>query len=194
VLLLAREMGVLKMATVALDGTKIPASASRHSALSYEHAGKIETQLKAEVADLLTKAEAADQADVPDGMWIPEELERGKARLEKLATARATIEAWAKERSDPEQVEHLAKIEAREAKIEATGKTPGGKPPQPAEGPLPTDQVNLTEEESRIMPVAGGGFEQCYNAQAVVAEGSLLVVAVDVVQAVNETSSNSNRC
>ena len=187
VLLLAREMGVLKMGTVALDGTKIHANASRHSALSYEHAGKIETQLTAEVAELLAKAEAADQADVPDGMSIPEELERRKVRLEKLAAARATIEARAKERFERERAEHQAKVEAREAKIEATGKKPGGKPPQPpVEGPLPTDQVNLTDEESRIMPVAGGGFEQCYNAQAVVAEGSLLVVAVDVVQAAND--------
>ncbi len=61
---------------MALDGTKIRANASRHSALSYEHAGKIEEQLKAEVADLLAKAEAADQSEVPDGMSIPEELER----------------------------------------------------------------------------------------------------------------------
>ena len=81
VLLLAREMGVLKMGTVALDGTKIHANASRHSALSYEHAGKIEAQLKAEVADLMAKAEAADQADVPDGMSIPEELARREERL-----------------------------------------------------------------------------------------------------------------
>ena len=64
---------------------------------------------------------------------------------------------------------------------------PRGKPPQPpVEGPLPTDQINLTDEQSRIMPVAGGGFEQCYNAQAVVAAGSLLVVAADVVQAPND--------
>src|SRR6202789_1131975 len=187
VLKLAREMGVLKMGTIGLDGTKIHANASRHSALSYEHAGKIETQLKAEVADLLAKAEAADQADVPDGMSIPAELERRKVRLEKLATARATIEARAKERFEREQAEHQAKIEAREAKIETTGKKPGGRPPQPpVEGPLPTDQVNLTDEESRIMPVAGGGFEQCYNAQAVVVADSLLVVAVDVVQAAND--------
>src|SRR5208283_2004673 len=61
------------------------------------------------------------------------------------------------------------------------------KPPMPpAEGPLPTDQINLTDEESRIMPISGGGFEQCYNAQAIVAEGSLLVVASDVVQAAND--------
>ena len=85
VLLLAREMGVLKMGTVALDGTKIHANASRHSALSYEHAGKIEAQLKAEVADLLAKAEAADQTDIPGGISIPEELARREDRLEKLA-------------------------------------------------------------------------------------------------------------
>ena len=187
VLLLAREIGVLKMGTVALDGTKIHANASRHNALSYEHAGKIEAQLKAEVADLLAKAEAADQADVPDGMSIPEELERREKRLATIAAARATIEARAKERFEREQAEHLAKLAAREEKAAATGTSPRGKPPQPpVEGPLPTDQVNLTDDESRIRRVAGGGFEQCYNAQAVVAEGSLLVVAADVVQAAND--------
>jgi Transposase and inactivated derivatives len=187
VLKLAREMGVLKMGTVALDGTKIHANASRHSALSYEHAGKIEAQLKAEVAELLAKAEAADQADVPDGMSIPEELARREARLEQLAMARAKIEARAKERLARDEAEYAAKLAAREAKAEATGGKPRGKPPEPpVEGPLATDQINLTDEESRIMPVAGGGFEQCYNGQAVVAAGSLLVVAAEVVQAAND--------
>jgi transposase len=187
VLLLAREMGVLKMGTVGLDGTKMHANASRHSALSYEHAGKIEAQLKAEVADLLARAEAADRTDVPDGMSIPEELARREERLAKIAKARATIVARAKERFAREQAEHQAKLAAREAKTKATGKKPGGKPPAPpVEGPGPTDQVNLTDADSRIMPVAGGGFEQCYNAQAAVAAGSLLVVAADVVQAPND--------
>ena len=95
VLLLAREMGMLKIGTVGLDGTKFHANASRHSALSYEHAGKIEAQLKAEVADLMAKAEAADQADAPDGMSIPEELARREERLAKIAEARAKIEARA---------------------------------------------------------------------------------------------------
>jgi transposase len=180
VLLLAREMGMLNLGTIGLDGTKIHANASRHSALSYEHAGKIEAQLKDEVADLMAKGEAADKADIPDGMSIPDELERREERLRKIAQARATIEARAKERHARELAEHEAKIAAR-------GKKPGGKPPQPpAEGPLPSDQVNLTDEDSRIMPVAGGGFEQCYNAQAAVAAGSLLVVAIDVVQAAND--------
>ena len=187
VLELAREMGLLKLGTVALDGTKIHANASRHSALSYEHAGKIEEQLKLEVADLMAQAEAADQADVPDGMSIPEELARREKRLAKLAEARAKIEARAKERFAREAAEHQAKLAARQAKIEATGKQPGGKPPAPpVEGPQPKDQINLTDEDSRIMPGAGGGFEQCYNAQAVVAAESLLVVAVEVVQAPND--------
>src|SRR6202171_3541057 len=187
VLGVAREMGVLKLGTVALDGTKIHANASRHSALSYEHAGKIEAQLKAEVADLMAKAEVADQADVPDGMSIPEELARREQRLAAIARAKATIEARAKERHVRERAEHDAKMAARAAKTAATGTRPGGRPPPPpVEGPLPTDQVNLTDEESRIMPVAGGGFEQCYNAQAVVAAGSLLVIAADVVQAPND--------
>jgi transposase len=187
VLVLAREMGVLKLGTVALDGTKIHANASRHSALSYEHAGKIEAQLRAEVAELMARAEMVDQADVPDGMSIPEELARREQRLTEIAKARATLEARAKERQAREQAEYDAKVAAREAKAAASGKKPSGRPPAPpAEGPGPTDQVNLTDEESRIMPVPGGGFEQCYNAQAAVAADSLLVVANDVVQAPND--------
>jgi hypothetical protein len=120
-------------------------------------------------------------------MSVPDELARREARLAKLAEARAKIEARAKERFERGQAEHQAKLEVREAKAEATGRKPSGRPPQPpVEGPLPSDQINLTDEESRIMPVAGGGFEQCYNAQAVVAAGSLLVVAIDVVQAAND--------
>src|SRR6201984_190642 len=81
---LPREMGVLKMGPVALDGPKIHANASRHSALSYEHAGKIEAQLKAEVGELLAKAEAGERGDLPDGLSIPEELARREVRLAKL--------------------------------------------------------------------------------------------------------------
>ncbi len=110
VLAVAREMGVLKLGTVALDGTKIHANASRHSALSYEHAGKIEAQLKAEVAELLAKAEAADRADLPDGLSIPDELARREEQLAKLAEARAKIEARARERFERERAEHLAKL------------------------------------------------------------------------------------
>lgn len=187
ILLLAREMGVLKLGTVALDGTKLHANASRHSALSYEHAGKIEAQLKGEVANLLAKAEAADQADLPDGMSIPEELARRETRLAEIAKAKAVIEARAQERHAHEQADYEDKLAARAARTKATGKKPRGRPPAPPTvGPAPTDQVNLTDPDSRIMPVADGGFEQCYNAQAAVAAGSLLIVAADVVQAPND--------
>src|SRR5260370_31902784 len=131
-------------------------------------------ELAREMGVLLAKAEAADKAEVPDGMSIQEELARRETRLEKLAAARAKIEARAKERFAREQTEYQAKLAAREAKAKATGRKAGGKPPQPpAEGPLPTDQINLTDEASRIMPVAGGGVAQGYNAQARVSVDSL---------------------
>ncbi len=83
----------------------------------------------------MAKAEAADQADVPDGMSIPEELARRERR---------TIEARARERHAREQAEHDAKMAARAAKTAATGKRPGGRAAAPpVGGPLPTDQVNL---------------------------------------------------
>jgi len=187
VLMLARETGVLKLGTVALDGTKVHANASRHSALSYEHAGKLEAQLKAEVAELMALAEAADTADVPDGMSVPEELARRAERLARIAEAKAAIEARAKERFAREQAEYEAKMRAREEKAKRTGRKPGGQPPAPPTAdPGAGDQVNLTDADSRIMPVAGGGFAQAFNAQAAVATGSLLVVAGDVVQAAND--------
>ena len=187
VLLLAREAGVLQLGTVALDGTKVHANASRHSALSYEHACKLEAQLKAEVAALMALAEAADRADVPDGMSVPEELARREDRLQRIAEAKATIEARAKERFTREQAEHEAKLKARADNAGKTGRKPGGRSPQPPmAGPVGKDQVNLTDQDSRIMPLAGGGFEQAYNAQAAVASGNLLVVATTVVQAAND--------
>jgi transposase len=187
VLKLARTMGMFKLGTVALDGTKVHANASRHSALSYGHAQKIEKQLKREVQQLLRLAEQADAADIPDGMSIPEELERREARLAAIAQAKAKIETRAQERFEHEQAEHQAKLAARAEKENRTGKKPPGRPPQPPTGGVDAkEQINLTDEDSRIMKVAGGGFDQCYNAQAVVATGSLLVVAHAVTQAAND--------
>jgi hypothetical protein len=187
VLMLAREAGLLKLGTVALDGTKVHANASRHSALSHEHASRLEAQLKAEVGELMALAAAADSADVPDGMSVPEELARREERLARIAAAKAVIEARARERFAGEQAGHEAKMRAREEEARKTGRKPGGRPPAPpTAGPGPRDQVNLTDADSRIMPGPGGGFEQAYNAQAAVATGSLLVVAGDVVQAAND--------
>lgn len=184
VLQLARAMGMLKLGTVALDGTKVHANASRHSALSHGHASKLEQQLKREVQQLLQLAERADQQDIPDGMSIPEELERRESRLAAIAEARAKIEQRVAER---EQAAYEAKIEAREEKQRRTGKKPGGRPPAPPSGKVDaSEQINLTDEDSRIMPVAGAGFDQTYNAQAAVATQSLLVLATAVTQAAND--------
>jgi len=187
VLQVARETQLSRFGTVSLDGTKIHANASRHSALSYGHAEKIEAHLKAEVQELLALAEAADQSSVPDGVSLPDEIKRREDRLAAIAVAKAKIEARAKERHEQEQAEYQAKMAARAEKEAATGKKPGGKTPKPPEsGPRADDQINLTDEESRIMKVAGGGFEQCYNAQAVVDTESMLILAPHVTQATND--------
>ncbi len=187
VLQVARENQLSKFGTVSLDGTKIHANASRHRALSYGHAEKIEVQLKAEVQELLKQAEAADQSSLPDGVKLPDEIRRREDRLAAIASAKAKIEARAAERFQREQAEYEAKIKARAKKEAERGKKSGGKGPKPPQaGPRTDDQINLTDEESRIMPASGGGFEQSFNAQAVVDTESMLILACHVTQATND--------
>ncbi len=177
VLLLAREMKLMKLGRIALDGTKIKANASKHKALSYGHLKKIEAQLKTEVSALTAQAEAADQTPVADSMDIPAEISRRETRLEALAAAKVKIEERAQERFAREQAEYQQKQTKRQAQRD-TGKKPRGREPKPPlPGPRDKDQMNLTDEESRIMPVSGGGFEQCYNAQASVDTDTMLVVS-----------------
>ena len=183
VLCIARQMKLLKLGAIALDGTKIHANASRHSALSYGHAQKIEAQLQAEVKELLARAEAADQEPLPEGLSIPEELSRREERLAAIREAKAQIEARAAERDAQAKAEFDAKMKARADKTARTGKKPGGKPPAPpSSGVRPTDQINLTDADSRIMPAKGKGFEQSYNAQAAVDTESMLIVATTMAQ------------
>jgi transposase len=187
VLEMATEMKLLRLGTVCLDGTKIHANASRHSALSHGHIVKLEAQLKAEVQELLALAEAADTANLPDGMSLPKELKLRADRLAAMAAAKAKIAARAQERYAREKAEFDEKMSERQAKQEQTGKKPGGKPPTaPGPGVKDSDQINLTDEESRIMPFSGGGFEQCYNAQAAVDAHTMLVVATTLTQAPND--------
>lgn len=183
VLQIAGQLKLLKLGTIALDGTKVHANASRHSALSYGRATQLEEQLKSEVQELLRRAEATDSAEARELPDIPAELARREARLEAIAAAKAEIERRAAERHAAEQAAYEAKVAAREEKAKKTGKRPGGRPPAPPTGGVrPTDQVNLTDPESRIMPRSGGGgFEQCFNAQAAVEADSRLVVATNVV-------------
>jgi transposase len=187
VLEMATEMKLLRLGTVCLDGTKIHANASRHSALSHGHIVKLEAQLKAEVQELLALAEAADTANIPDGMSLPKELKLRQDRLAAMAAAKAKIAARAQERYAREKAEFDEKMSQREAKQRQTGKKPGGKPPTaPEPGVKDSEQINLTDEESRIMPVSGGAFEQCYNAQAAVDAHTMLVVATTLTQAPND--------
>ena len=187
VLAMAQEMKLLKVGTVCVDGTKIHANASRHSALSQGHIEKLEVQLKAEVAQLFALAESADQSSVPDGVSLPEEIKRREDRLAAMATAKAKIAARAAERHAREQRAYEQKLAARAAKQASTGKKPGGKLPKaPLSGPKATDQINLTDEDSRIMPVSGGGFEQAYNAQAAVDAATMLVIGTGVTLAPND--------
>ena len=187
VLALARELKVLQLGKISLDGTKVQANASKHSALSYGHALKQEEQLRAEVAELFRLAEDADAAEIPTGMNVPEELARREQRLQAIEAAKAKIEARAQERFKQEQADYEQKLTQRQTREQLTGKKPRGREPQPPQaGPRQTDQVNLTDEESRILPTSGGGFVQGYNAQLAVDVDSLLIVGRDVVQAAND--------
>jgi transposase len=188
ILAVAHQMGVGKLGTVSLDGTKIQANASKHRALSWEHAGTIETQLQAEVTQLLQLAAQADAAAIPDGMRVPEELQRREARLAAITAAKTEIAARAADRHAQAQAAHAQKMAARATQTQQTGRKPRGFPPAPppaTPAPRPKDQVNLTDPDSRIMP-AGKRFVQAYNAQAAVDVPSLLIVAQHVSQHAND--------
>lgn len=187
VLVIAQAMHLVSLGNIALDGTKLKANASRHRALSYGHIQKLEQRLREEVARLLARAEAADAEPVAQGMDLPEEIARREDRLRAIAAAKAKIEARAQERFAQAQADYQAKLNQREARTRETGKPARGKPPRPPQaGPRDPDQINLTDEASRIMAVAGGGFEQCYNAQLAVDMDSLLIVKAHTVNAAND--------
>jgi transposase len=185
ILLLAKTMGFLKLGKISLDGSKVQANASKHSALSWGHATELEEQLKAEVTRLMVMAEAAE-AEVPEGMDIPAELARREDRLAAIAAAKAKIELRAAERHASEQAEYEAKI-AKRKEAKAAGRSFRGREPQPPEpGINNTDQINLTDEESRIMPGSGKHFQQAYNVQVGVDTGSMLIVTEYVTQHAND--------
>jgi transposase len=189
VLQLAQQLKVLRFGqiTVAADGTKVLASASKHSAVSYQRAGEMIAQLELEVSQLLAKADQADATPLQDGLTIPAEITRRQERKAALAQARAEIEARAQARYAMQLTEHEAKLAERAAKQERGEKT-GGQPPQPpTPTPAPGDQYNFTDPQSRIMKAGGGNhFEQSYNAQAAVEVESRLIVGQRVSQAPND--------
>ena len=189
VLQLAQELKLLKVGqlTVSVDGTKVLANASKHSAVSYERAGKPIEQLELEVQQLLAKAEQADATPLQEGLTIPEEITRRQERKAALAQARAQIEARAAARYATELAEHEQKMAQRQAR-QACGERVGGTPPAPpSPAPGPTEQHNFTDPESRIMKAGSGQhFEQRFNAQAAVEVDRRLIVGQRVSQAPND--------
>jgi transposase len=179
VLKLCALAGLTRVGTIALDGTKVKANASRHKAMSYERMQEEEKRLKEEVARLLAEAEATDAtedaAHGPDrsGDELPEELARRQGRLAKIQQAKALLE----ERARAEAVEEAARRQAE-------GKAPPATVPADAV-PGPKDQINFTDPASRIMKASNKGWDQCGNAQAVANEGQI-ILAADVTDQAND--------
>lgn len=165
---LAREMGLVKLGTIAVDGTKVKANASRHKAMSYGHMLKAEAELKAQIEALLKRAQQADEAEKGEPeLDIPAEIARREARLVAITEARQRLER-----------------RQREAEAER-GRDPDDKPRggrYKREYGVPEDraQDNFTDPDSRIMKRAGGGFDASYNAQTAVDEQAHIIVAAEL--------------
>ena len=176
VLQLAQQLQLTRVGTVSVDGTKVQANASKHAAVSYQRAGELIAQLQLEVQELVTRAEQADTREAKETLNLPAELARRETRIDALKQARQVIEARAKELATAQQVEHQAKVAARQAQRAAGKKPRGPEPTPPSEVPDPKAQYNFTDPESRIMKAGNGQhFEQAYNAQAAVNEVMLIV-------------------
>jgi hypothetical protein len=176
ILLRAYALGVLQLGNVSLDGSKVHANASKHKAMSWDYANRLEEQLQVEVEALLQQAEAGHTEPLP-GLKVADEVALRQAQLQQIGAVKAELEARAQARYEQEQAAYEAKLAQRRAKEQARGRQLGGRPPQPPEpGPQGKDQVNFTDSDSQIMPVSGGGFEQAYNAQAGVEHNSRLIV------------------
>ena len=187
ILQIAAEMGVLKLGDVSIDGTKIKANASKHKAMSYAYAQKLEEKLKEEIATLLAKAAEADNESNINEIDIPGEVERREVRLAKIGSIKAEIEARRKERYEQDKKAHENKLAERARKEQESGRKLRGKQAAaPDETPNPSDQMNLTDGESRILPVSGGGFEQAYNAQASVDMSTMIIVGNHLTQNTND--------
>ena len=179
VLLMARELGLLKVGTVSVDGTKVEANASKIQSIRYDRAEALREQLGLEIGELMGKAEEADAADAGDPQGLPEELSRREKLKAKLERACAELERRAEVRAAAERAEYERKVAARENR---EGRCKGSRIKPPGKEPRPEEQVNLTDADSALMrKTRRSEWRQAYNAQAVVdAEGSQLVVGARV--------------
>lgn len=173
---LAREMGLVKLGTIAVDGTKVKANASRHKAMSYGHMLKVEAELKSQIAALLQRAKAADEAEKNEPeIDIPAEIARRQDRLNAIAQARARLEQ-----------------RQRETELDK-GRDPDDKPRggrYKREFGVPEDkaQDNFTDADSRIMTRAGGGFDASYNGQTAVDETAHIIVAAELTNSASDAA------
>ena len=175
---LARECGLAKLGTIAVDGTKIKANALRHKAMSYERMLKTEAELKEQIQGLLAKAQATDEAERNEPeLDIPAEIERRQHRLEVIRAAKERLE---------ERQRQADSARGRTPDDERRPRDPEGNPRQGAlykhefGTPKPRAQENFTDPESRIMKRAGGGFDYCYNAHAAVDDAAHIIVAAEL--------------
>ena len=189
VLMLAQELGHLKkVGGVSIDGTKIKANASKHSAVSYKRAGEMIEQLELEIEELTRKAEEIDSAPLDDGLTLPDELKRREDRKASLEQAREVIEKRYEEVKQQKQADYEEKRNAREEQRKS-GKKPRGRDPEPpADNPPGKSQYNFTDAESRIMKAGNSNhFEQAYNAQAAVdTEGGMFILGGYVTDHAND--------
>ena len=185
VLELAREMRLLKVGVVSVDGTKLKANASKNRNVRYDRAGELAEQLDREVRELLEQAERTDRQDEADGQRLPDEIARRHDLKSKLEAARKRIEARAKAKAESEQADYERKVNARE---ERCGSAKGCRIKEPDVTPRGEEQENLTDPDSRLMRKSKrSGYEQGYNAQAAVdADGSQLVLSAHVSQCASD--------
>lgn len=187
VLEIARMLKLLKVGTVSVDGTKVKANASQYKNVSYERAGQIHKQLEIEVIELLKKAEEADSREQEDGQSLPEEISRRENLRQKMEAARREIEERVRQRAEAERAEYESKVATRENR---QGKSKGKNIKPPEEEPKGTEQVNVVDKDSRLMKKnKRSGYEQCYNAQAVVdADGAQLVLGARITQCASDSN------
>jgi transposase len=174
---LAKEMGLVKLGTIAVDGTKIKANASRHKAMSYGHMLKAEAELKRQIDGLLERARKVDDSerDLPE-LDIPAEIARREHRLKAIAQARERLEARQREAD----VQRGRSEDDERRPRDKNGKPKGGRYKRDFGKPEEKAQENFTDPESRIMKRAGGGFDPAYNAQTAVDETAHIIVAAEL--------------
>ncbi|MBK3519994.1 transposase [Carboxylicivirga marina] len=177
ILLIGKEIKLVRMGNIYIDGTKVQANASKHKAMSYDYMKRLEKQLETEIEQLLNLAAAKDEQERELDLDIPKEIERRKDRLNKIQKAKEIVEARAQQRYEKEKKEYDSKVEKRKQQEETTGKkAKGRKPKAPDSSPEASDQYNFTDPESRIMKTSSG-FNQCYNGQGVVNDDMVIVGA-----------------